>query len=241
MASPLSANKWCYVEVLIPAEYKIVEKKILIPNEGKKVKEQVLSKEERVEIITILCEEDLSKSRLNRIKKALQKKGYLLSLEKIPIKDKILIALKKFQKENDIHIGYYSLESLNKLGVNLNLLRIKNGDIRCYQKNLIQDQYKSVTEKVYASGEERRITKQVLVKRGGHTINEICLCEKYLTKRRIRKIKRKLRRRGYQIEKVNGKNDYELKQSLVKFQRDNNLPIGAPINLKSLDALGVKY
>ena len=116
---PIKNGIWCTREIGIPAEFGIIERKILMPDNGQVVKEQVLIKEPRIKFISVLCKENLNSERIRIIGTALIKKGYQVrNLPQIS-SEELLEVLKKFQKENNLEdIGYYTGESLKKLGVN---------------------------------------------------------------------------------------------------------------------------
>jgi len=120
-------EKWCYVQVEIPAEYDIVEKETLKPYGGKKVKEQVLRKEASVMLIATLCPADLTKRRLKKIRNALRKRGFEMNDAASLAADDLLLTLKAFQKEEHLNSGFYSLETMNALGVKFKKLSAKRG------------------------------------------------------------------------------------------------------------------
>ena len=233
-------DKWCYAEIEIPAKYKTIEENTLKPNENKSQKEKVLIRRKEIKAFPILCEKDLTKYRLNKIRKALQERGYITNNEQVSEADQLLIPLSLYQKENKLEIGYFSVESLKELEVDLWFLYLKKGNFICYEKNYIQDKYVSTMDTIKSHAGVSVIHRRELIEKGGYTRYEPCLCEKDLTKMKIREIKRRLDEKGYEVEEINGINYIQLQSAFVKFQRDNKLPLGR-LNFKTLEALDVDY
>ncbi len=233
-------EKWCYAEIIIPSKHKTIEKELLNPNDNKRVKELEFIKKEDAKSIPILCEKDLTKHRLNKIRKALQEKGYNTNNIQVSMVDKLLIPLSLYQKENNLAIGYYSVETLKALDINLQFLYFKKGAFLCYEKNLIQDNIKTILDTINSHGELRVIQRKETIEKGGYKRYEPCLCVKDLNKMKIKKIKRRLNEKGYELDEKDGINYIDLQRAFVKFQKDNKLPIGR-LNLKTLDALNINY
>lgn len=81
------------------------------------------------------------------------------------------------------------------------------------------------------------------LKADGSPINpewEEVLCSQYITSNVIREINLALQGKGYDVD-VNEKTlSQKSKDAMNKFQKTFNLPIGN-LNIKTLDALGVRY
>jgi len=84
------------------------------------------------------------------------------------------------------------------------------------------------------------VNKRELIEAGGFTRRVPCICDKDLTKRKIKEIQKSLRDNGREIEEINGINDLALKRELVRFQKEKGLPVGR-FNLATLDSLEVSY
>lgn len=211
-------DDWCYAEFLVPAEYKIIEKKAINTSKQKTVKEQVLVKEESIYIIPRLCKKDLTKPRLKKIRNALIKKGYEISNKNALSSDELLAHLKLFQKDHNLAIGFYTLETMEQLGVNFWWLAAKKNKITCFEKYLSANKNKTVIER--------------------------CLCGIDIGKSTIRKIKKELKERGYEIVEINGELDDNFRKELIAFQKHNKLtysPTSQSLSFKTLDALNIKY
>ncbi|MCL4115890.1 UNVERIFIED_CONTAM: hypothetical protein GTU68_053513 [Idotea baltica] len=83
------------------------------------------------------------------------------------------------------------------------------------------------------------ITKRNLVKAGGFTEWREVVCEADVTPALYRQVQQALKDKGYDVGAVDGVIGAGTKAQLVKFQRDNNLPIGA-LDIETLKALGVR-
>ncbi len=89
-----------------------------------------------------------------------------------------------------------------------------------------------------ANYELQNIEQAHLIKKGGHTEWKAVLCEKDISKQVIGQIQSALRANGYYQAEDSFMIDQETKNSLKKFQEDNNLPIGN-LDYETLDVLGV--
>ncbi|MEZ4880657.1 MAG: peptidoglycan-binding domain-containing protein, partial [Chitinophagales bacterium] len=116
----------------------------------------------------------------------------------------------------------------------------------------IPAEYKTVTKTVVDQpaavkettipAEYQTITKNVLVKKGGYNEWKEILCGDKVTSYTISQIQQALLDRGYDVgpagvDNILGK---DTRQALIKYQQDNNLPVGN-LNIETLKALGVKY
>ena len=69
---------------------------------------------------------------------------------------------------------------------------------------------------------------------------EEVLCGEKITPQLIQKISKEFNYKGYKVDVFNEKLDANLRDIIRKYQKDNNLPVGA-LNIKTLEALGVSY
>ncbi len=85
------------------------------------------------------------------------------------------------------------------------------------------------------------VTKRNLVKAGGFTEWREVVCDTDVTPALIRRVQEALMAKGYALPQFGADNNLgeETKAALVKFQRDNNLPIGQ-LDMETLKALGVR-
>lgn len=83
------------------------------------------------------------------------------------------------------------------------------------------------------------ITKRNLVKAGGFTEWREVVCESDITPDLYRKVQNALNAKGYNVGTADGVIGADTKAQLVKFQRDNGLPIGQ-LDVETLKALGVR-
>ncbi len=83
------------------------------------------------------------------------------------------------------------------------------------------------------------VTKRNLVTPGGFTEWREVVCSADITPGFYRQIQQALNDRGYDAGPVDGQVGARTKAALVKFQRDNNLPIGS-MDIETLKALGVQ-
>lgn len=86
--------------------------------------------------------------------------------------------------------------------------------------------------------ELQSIEYQHVVSKGGHTEWREVLCSEDLSQIVISQIKNLLKAEGYFVGGPPDQIDKETKESLVQFQRDNNLPI-CSLDIETLDLLGV--
>ena len=96
-------------------------------------------------------------------------------------------------------------------------------------------------ENVEAPAQYKTITRRQLVKPGGFTEWKEVVCDADITVDLYRRVQQALLDRGYDIGSagVDGKVGASTKAALVKFQKDNGLPIGS-LDFETLRALGVK-
>ncbi len=115
------------VREVIPAEYKTVmvkklvkpasERKITIPAEYGSVVENSLVSEADLQWQSILCETNTTPSVINKIQNALNAAGYEAGSVDGVLGSQTMMALKKFQMDNDLASGNITMEALKKLGV----------------------------------------------------------------------------------------------------------------------------
>lgn len=219
-------NKWCYAELVIPPKYQ-------------KVNEVVMTIPGRTIMLPSICQENLTDKRLNKIKRALQNKGYQIKNVEGSLEDEILKVLTTYQKENGLHEGSFTKETMDRLGINFKQLYRKNGTVFCEEMNSFAIEYDKKTEEVIAGGETHIVTRKVFKRQLMPRI-ETSLCEDLLTKKTIKKIQKRLRKKGYEVDKINGLKDSLFLDEFTKFQKDNLLPYGS-FNLKTMDALNIRY
>ena len=82
------------------------------------------------------------------------------------------------------------------------------------------------------------VSKRNLVKAGGFTEWREVICSADITPSFYRQVQQALNDRGYDAGPVDGQIGARTKAAMVKFQRDNNLPIGS-MDIETLKALGV--
>jgi len=82
------------------------------------------------------------------------------------------------------------------------------------------------------------VTRRVLVKKGGFTEFREVICEGDVTNVTVRKIQEALRSRGYDPGVSDNVMGARTKAALVKYQKDNNLPVGN-LDLETMKSLGV--
>lgn len=116
----------------------------------------------------------------------------------------------------------------------------------------IPAEYKTITKQVLktpASSEEIEVaaeygtvTKKELVKEGEYTEWREILCDSKVTNYTISQIQEALISKGYDVGAAGADNvmGSATRNALVKYQRDNNLPVGN-LNIETLQSLGVKY
>ncbi len=107
---------------------------------------------------------------------------------------------------------------------------------RTYKK-LAADASTDATE---TAAQYNNITKRVLVKAGGFTEWKEVVCESDITPDLYRKVQEALVAKGYNIGTagIDGAFGAASKAALVKFQRDNGLPVGQ-MDIETLKALGI--
>ena len=88
--------------------------------------------------------------------------------------------------------------------------------------------------------EYKTITKRVLVRTGGFSEWREVLCGSQMTTATVRKVQAALRSRGYDPGPTDNVMGKQTKAALVKFQKDNGLPIGN-LDFETLKALGLDY
>ncbi len=85
----------------------------------------------------------------------------------------------------------------------------------------------------------KSINQSVLIKSGGFTEWKEIICAADVTPHLYKEIQLKLKEAGFNIE-VTGVVSKETKAALVKFQRENGLPVGA-LDIETLHALGLDF
>ncbi len=96
----------------------------------------------------------------------------------------------------------------------------------------------SLTTEVPA--EYETISKRVLVKKGGFTEWRQVVCESNITADLTREVQVALKNKGYDPGHLSNSIDSSTKAALIKFQKDNGLPIGQ-LDFETLRALGIDY
>ncbi|MFT6745158.1 MAG: hypothetical protein ACJAR8_001719, partial [Bacteroidia bacterium] len=89
--------------------------------------------------------------------------------------------------------------------------------------------------------EYKTVTKRVLVKAGGFSEYREVVCSKNVTSQLVRQVQRALLAKGYTVgpagtDNVLGK---DTRAALIKYQKDNNLPVGN-MNVETMKHLGIK-
>ena len=113
----------------VPAEYKVVkkrklaspatEKKIEIPAKTQVVSKKVKVTEESMQWQPVLCETNMSGTKITDIQRALQKAGHNPGPIDGVIGRQTLVAVEAFQRANGLSRGGLTLETLQKLGVKI--------------------------------------------------------------------------------------------------------------------------
>ena len=98
----------------------------------------------------------------------------------------------------------------------------------------------ATTREIEIPAEYTTVTKRRLVKKGGFTEWREVVCNYKVTAELNRQIQRALRDRGYDPGPIDNIIGTRTKAALVKFQKDNGLPIGN-LNVETMKALGVEY
>lgn len=88
--------------------------------------------------------------------------------------------------------------------------------------------------------EYKTVTKKVLVREGGFTEWREVICGNKITAATVRSVQDALRSRGYDPGPTDNVMGKQTKAALVKFQKDNGLPIGS-LDLETLRDLGLDY
>ena len=96
------------------------------------------------------------------------------------------------------------------------------------------------TKVVEIPAEYRTVTNRRLVKAGGFSEWREVLCQNKVNAVKVREIQAALKARGYDPGPVDNIMGSQTKAALVKFQKDNGLPIGQ-LDFETLRALGVSY
>ena len=98
----------------------------------------------------------------------------------------------------------------------------------------------ATTRTIDVPAEFTTVTKRQLVRKGGFT--EWCeiVCGSDVTTQMVRDVQTALRSRGYDPGPADNVMGSKTKAALVKFQRENNLPVGQ-LDFETLRALGVNY
>ena len=89
--------------------------------------------------------------------------------------------------------------------------------------------------------EYRTVSKRQLVKKGGFTEWREVVCDADISSDLVRRVQNALLSRGYDLGASGADNDMgpSTKAALVKFQKDNGLPVGQ-LDFETLKALGIK-
>ena len=98
----------------------------------------------------------------------------------------------------------------------------------------------AATREIEIPAEYTTLTKRRLVKKGGFTEWREVVCDYKVTASLNRQIQRALRDRGYDPGPIDNIIGTKTKAALVKFQKDNGLPVGN-LNVETMKALGVSY
>ena len=98
----------------------------------------------------------------------------------------------------------------------------------------------ATTRSVEIPAEFKTISKRQLVKQGGFTEWREVVCEKDVTRDLVRKVQQALISRGYDVGSAGADNRMgaATKAALVKFQKDNGLPVGQ-LDTETMRALGI--
>jgi len=96
------------------------------------------------------------------------------------------------------------------------------------------------TRTIDIPAEYTTVTRRVLVKKGGFTEWREVVCADQVTNVTVRKIQEALRSRGYDPGPADNVMGARTKAALVKYQKDNNLPVGN-LDVETMKSLGVSY
>ena len=98
----------------------------------------------------------------------------------------------------------------------------------------------ATTRSIDVPAEYTTVTKRQLVRKGGFTEWREIVCGSDVTSQMVRDVQSALRSRGYDPGPADNVMGSRTKAALVKFQRENNLPVGQ-LDFETLKALGVDY
>ena len=98
----------------------------------------------------------------------------------------------------------------------------------------------ATTRTIDVPAEFTTVTKRQLVRKGGFTEWREIVCGSDVTTQMVRDVQTALRSRGYDPGPADNVMGSKTKAALVKFQRENNLPVGQ-LDFETLRALGVDY
>jgi len=115
---------------------------------------------------------------------------------------------------------------------------------------VIPAEYQTVTRRVVKTPASTRsidvpaefttVTKRQLIRKGGFTEWREIVCGSDVTTQMVRDVQNALRTRGFDPGPADNVMGAKTKAALVKFQRENNLPVGQ-LDFETLRALGVDY
>jgi hypothetical protein len=116
-------------EVTVPAEYQTVRRqklvrpattrKIAIPAEYEDIEKTVVVAGGKLEWQRVICQIDTTTDRINSIQDALHTKGYDTTPNDGELDEEDWSALKKYQMDNRLGVGALTLQTLDKLGVDV--------------------------------------------------------------------------------------------------------------------------
>ena len=114
----------------------------------------------------------------------------------------------------------------------------------------IPAEYATVSKKVLKASAQTRtievpaeyatVTRKNLVKQGGFTEWREVVCGSNITTEMVRSVQRALKSRGYDPGPIDNVLGSRTKAALMKYQRDNNLPVGQ-MDFETLKSLGVNF
>jgi hypothetical protein len=120
------------------------------------------------------------------------------------------------------------------------------------REEVIPAEYKTVTKQVVdvaahtqeivTPAEYQTVTKTVLKTKGGYSEWKEIVCDNKVNTDVVSQIQTALKKKGYDIgpKGVDGVLGTDTKAALVKYQKDNNLPVGN-LNIETMKSLGVKF
>ncbi|MBT8189084.1 MAG: OmpA family protein, partial [Bacteroidia bacterium] len=134
----------------------------------------------------------------------------------------------------------YTTRTFQKLAADANFEQMDNPaeyTTRTFQK-LAAD---ANTQTVEIPAQYKTVTKRQLVKAGGFTEWREVVCDADITSELVRSVQSALIERGYNVGSAGADNvmGAATKSALVKFQKDNGLPVGQ-LDFETLRALGIK-